>query len=94
MLDQRGALPKFRKTTGQGVGAAVRAAVACAKVWLTRLRRAKLDFGAMDFQSMLMSFVVQQFSEREFQSDQLLGALQKAVDVPTPKCLQTCEERP
>lgn len=92
LLCQRGALPKSRKTSGQAVAAAVRAAVRDAKDWNKRLRRAKLAFAIMDYQSLLMSLVVEQFSQRELPPDRLLGALQKAIDEPAPKSLRNRED--
>jgi adenine-specific DNA methylase len=88
LICRHGPLPAYRVTTGQGVAAAVRWARTAAARWVTRLGRAKLAFGNMDYQSLLMSLVLQRFSERQLRPSKLSGALTKALSEPVPEVLQ------
>ena len=88
LICRRGPLTTYRATTGQGIAAAVRSATAAATQWVARLERAKLSFGSMDYQSLLMSLVLQRFSSRKLRPSNLSVALVKALSEPVPKILQ------
>jgi adenine-specific DNA methylase len=85
LVCRHGPLPAYRATTGQGVAAAVRWAAAAAARWVARLSRAKLSFGEMDYQSLLMSLVLRRFSQQKLRPAKLSDALAKALCEPIPK---------
>jgi adenine-specific DNA methylase len=84
LLCRREASVTLRDATGRAVGGILRSASSAAKRWEERLRRAKLEIGATDLQSLRMSLVIHGFSQRGLRPTRLQEALEKAAAGPRP----------